>query len=143
MNQWSIGNGQSSKLTVEVLTGPANDSGYDWIETNITIAAGKFAGQFRASLLLRELIHFLAQLEVLNRDLKGEAQFHTIENQLQLTITMDRSGHYTGSGYVMDEAGTGNKLIFTILGDQTEFAPTIRQLSESIEKCKSSANQAL
>ena len=143
MNEWSIGNGHSARLTIQILTRPANDSGYDWIEACVSISAGRFSGQFRASLLLRELISFLSQLEVLNRDLKGEAEISTIEDQVHLKLSMDHSGHYTGSGYVMDEAGTGNKLIYTICGDQTEFPITIRELSQAIEKCKRADNQPL
>jgi hypothetical protein len=103
----------------------------NWIECEIEISAGGFRGKFPASLRSEEFRPFLDGLHALSRALEGTASFATMEDQLELSLTADGTGHVHVSGEATDAAGIGNRLRFEFDVDQT-YLPAICQSLEAI-----------
>jgi hypothetical protein len=136
MKKWSIGFSDSQKVSVELLSPPDNTDEYKWIRSRVDITVGGFRGQANLSILLQELELFRDQLTVLQQSLKGEAEFTTIENQLYLKLKADHLGHIGIEGYVMDDAGVGNKLDFSFEIDQSFLKSTLDELVSCIQESK-------
>ncbi len=116
---------------MELLSSPAEGEGYDWISATASVVAGGFTGQTRLMITFADLKYFRNELRELQKSLKGEAEFNTIEGQIYLKLTTDGLGHINVDGYLMDEAGIGNKLIFEFGIDQT----FLKQTLDEIEMC--------
>ena len=139
MTTWSIGYADSARLFIELLSPPAVDCGYDWISARATIDVGGFHGVTQLMITLADLIRFRDNIRRLYKELKGEAEFTTIEQQISFTVTTDRLGHMNVSGYLADDPSFGNKLTYSIGIDQTFLQKTISELEECIrisEKAK-------
>ena len=136
MTTWSIGHSENERFTVELLSPSAKDEGYDWITARAIIAVGGFHGDTQLMITLSDLIRFAEQLQRLNNKLKGEAEFTTIEDQVRIKLTTDGLGHITATGYLIDQAGTGNELRFTLDLDQTFLQETINQIEQAIKQSK-------
>jgi hypothetical protein len=136
MNTWSIGHGETQRITFAVSPEYEGDGGYEWLTASADIQAGAFSGRVDLSLLFSELIYFYDQLEPLYRNLKGEAHFRTIEGQVELDVSIDRTGHVQVAGALMDMAGTGNTLNFVFGFDQTDLSDTIKDLKKCIGNIK-------
>ncbi len=80
--------------------------------------------------LTADFSQFLTQLVNLHDSLNGKAEFQTLEEQLFLELKGDGKGHINIRGEAMDMAGIGNRLIFNILIDQTQFRMSISQLKK-------------
>ncbi len=70
----------------------------------------------------------MIQLKLLYNKLDGSAVFNTIENQVNINIVGDGVGHLTAKCELMDFAGNGNVLLFTINFDQSHLPKIINQL---------------
>ena len=132
MSTWSIGSSEHERLAITLLSGPAEDEGYDWVSARATIAAGGFRGDSNVMLTFTDLVRFQQELHTLYRELKGEAALTTVEDQVNLKLTMDKLGHIEAAGYLMDEAGVGNCLTFTLSLDQTFLKQTLSELDTAI-----------
>jgi len=89
---------------------------------------GGFTGHFPANFLLAELQRFRDDVAELYRKLDGTVAFEPIEGQLKLRFEVDHLGHVAVSGSAMDTAGTGNRLSFRLMIDQTYLPALIKQL---------------
>ncbi len=96
-----------------------------------------FSGTFDTDLLFVEIEAFFASLSLFYSDLKGEAEFSTIEGQLEFKLTANALGQVLLTGFAEDLAGGGNRLEFTIKIDQSYLGQTIAELSRVIEYFKS------
>ena len=85
---------------------------------------------------LADMLPFQKEFHVLYKNLKGEAVLATIEDQIRLKLTTDSLGHIKVSGHLMDQAGTGNRLTFTIDLDQTFLGHAISELDVAIADVK-------
>jgi hypothetical protein len=130
--KFSFGDLEHKSLEVDILAYERAPVGeyYDdnWLTSQIRVRAGGFRGQIDAAILTSELAGFLAQLRLLCETLSGKAEFSTLEEQLQLTLTGDGKGHIHLTGHVADQPGIGNRLLFTLNFDQTQLAESMRQL---------------
>ena len=106
--------------------------GYDWINATVHIEVGAFKGDNQISICLSDVIRFKDQLEPVYRNLKGFAEFKTIEDQLYIRIDLDDLGHVQASGYLIDDFVLGNKLNFNIQYDQTLLWHTISEIDEML-----------
>jgi len=52
---------------------------YEWVESIVEIKSGCFNGKVKLLIILSDVFTFLKQIELMYRDLKGVAQFSTIE----------------------------------------------------------------
>jgi len=130
---FSIGYFDKERLEVSLLGKPANAKieGYDWVNARVQVDVGGFKGNVGISIGLSDIIRFKDQLEPVYRDLKGIAEFTTMEGQLYIRIEMDSLGHVQASGYLLDDF-IGNKLSFNIQYDQTLLGHTISEIDEML-----------
>jgi len=119
---------QNEFLLVQVLgrSHPQCDDYWDgnWIEAQISLSAGGFQGRFGASLRSEEFVRLRAGLRLVYASLGTTipthvAEFTTLEEQLSIKVVGDGLGHFTAECVAVDEAGTGNRLEFTLRFDQT------------------------
>jgi hypothetical protein len=82
----------------------------------VEVVAGAFRGFVSAALRADELQSFRDAIKRLDDSLQGEAVLSSMEDWLNLRITVDRAGHLEVSGNVSDRPGVGNQLTFTIDG---------------------------
>ena len=136
MNTWSIGHGESQRITFIVASEYEGDGGYEWLTASTTIQAGPFSGRVDLALLYSDLIRFYDQLERLYRNLNGEAHFTTIERQVELIVSVDRTGHVKVTGRLMEMAGAGSALDFVFGFDQTDLSGTLNDLKKCIGNIK-------
>ncbi len=100
----------------------------NWIQAIVTVKAGAFSGQFKTELMTTDFYKFKQQFSRLYDNLDGMAIFDTIEGQINIKIKGDGIGHFEANCMVMDYAGTGNKLDFEIIFDQTIIPNIVGQL---------------
>lgn len=104
----------------------------NWLITKITVGAGGFRGKVDVSLMTDELKEFLGSLQELYKTLRGEAVLETMEDLLELRLQGDGKGHIKLFGRVLDQAGFGNCLNFSLSFDQTELFGSISQLEDVV-----------
>jgi hypothetical protein len=134
MPSFSVGYGEKERLEVTLIGVPAdvNVEGYDWIGARVQVEVGGFQGDVELTICLSDVISFKEQLEPVYRDLTGKAEFTTIEAQLYISIEVNKLGHVTATGYLIDELAGGNKLTFEITYDQTSLWHTIAEIDEAL-----------
>src|SRR6266508_1970847 len=125
MNGFRIGRGVSEYLNVQV-TGrshPGSEDYWDgnWVDADIEIDAGSFQGRFGAYLRVEELKDFRNAIARLYSFDSKEAKFKTMEEQLHINITGNGLGRFTAVCEALDQAGIGNRLIFSLEFDQSEI----------------------
>src|SRR5689334_5098574 len=96
---FSIGYADKERLEVILLGHPADpkSEGYDWIKGLVRIDVGAFKGELEITLCVSDIIRFKEQLEPVYKNLKGVAEFKTIEDQLAIRIEVDQLGHVEAS----------------------------------------------
>jgi hypothetical protein len=100
----------------------------NWLTAKIQVCAGAFRGTVDAAIVTNELANFLAQLRALYENLRGTAEFTTLEEQLHLVLSSDRSGHVELAGDVVDQPGSGNRLNFILHFDPSQLRQSIAEL---------------
>jgi hypothetical protein len=133
---FSFGHSEQERIEVDVLRyerAPAGEY-YDdnWLTVEIRICAGGFHGNAVAAILTRELVEFASRVRPLFKTLSGSADFTTMEGHLTLLLVGDGKGHIELRGEVADQAGTGNRLHFTLQFDQSQLGASIRELDRVI-----------
>ena len=127
----TIGAG-SSRLQLRVLrrSHPQCTDYWDgnWLNGDLAVTAGAFSGRVQAGIRTDELSRFLAQLQLLDRTLRGEAVLATMDFWLDVQIKGDGRGHFVAECWVRDEPGMGSRLEFQTHFDQTEIPPMLRSL---------------
>jgi len=105
----------------------------NWLSVEVAIHAGAFRGKFQAAFLTGELSAFLDQLKVLLAELRGEARFSTLEEQLTLALEGNGLGQIDLRGRAADQSGIGNQLSFQLALDQTHLQAAVRSLEAAID----------
>ena len=100
----------------------------NWISAGIRVEVGAFKGHVAASLRREDFPVLRDGLKKLYADLKGQVKFTTLEEWIELEITGDGRGHFTGRGFVIDNLWGKNRLEFEIQFDQTELPRLIGEL---------------
>jgi hypothetical protein len=101
----------------------------NWITAEVKLSARSFTGQFSTLIRSEELVSFYLQLNQLQSDLKGTAEFTTMEHGLEIQMNGDGLGHMTAYCKVRDWAGTQpNTLQFYLKTDQTFTRSTLNDL---------------
>jgi hypothetical protein len=134
MPSFSVGYPEKKRLEVHLIGVPAaaNTEGYDWIKALVHIEVGGFSGSVEITMCVSDMIRFKEQLEPAYRDLDGVAEFKTIEDQLYIRIEVNRLGHVSATGYLIDDLADGNKLSFEITYDQTLLWHTLSEIDEAL-----------
>jgi hypothetical protein len=106
----------------------------NWVIAMISVAAGGFRGSVRASLRTDEIHRFNEGLKFVNQNLFGAAVLESMEHWISLTVKAGSRGRIEISGELMDGAGVGNVLSFSLAEvDQTYLAGWISDLDD-VEK---------
>jgi len=131
---FSVGYPNKERIEVTLLGPPVDPKteGYDWIKGLVQVEVGAFRGELEIYLCVSDMIRFKEQLEPVYRNLKGVAEFKTIEDQLAIRIEVDKLGHVEATGFVLDDFVYGNKLQFNISYDQTLLWHTISEIDEAL-----------
>lgn len=82
---------------------------------------------------ISDLERLRQQLEYLYRNLKGRAEFQTLEGDITIGFTGDGLGHFTTECRVVDFLGSASVLNTEIIFDQTFIPDLIRQLDMILE----------
>jgi hypothetical protein len=133
-----IGASDADHLSIAVLSREhaGADDYWDgnWVVTTISVVAGGFTGQVRASLRMDEIHRFNEGLKFVNQNLFGAAVLDSLEHWIALTVKAGSRGQIEVSGELADQAGAGNVLTFELPEvDQTYLASWIDALDD-IEK---------
>ncbi len=131
---WSLGHPERERISFELLPPVADKEteGYDWINARVKIQVGSFYGQTELMLTVYDIVQFKKQIESLYRDLKGSAEFTTIEGQVGFKVNTDNLGHMYMTGFLKDDVSSGNELAFVIEFDQTLLRQTIHEIDNAL-----------
>ena len=119
---------------LEIVVGHPTQSDADdywdanWISAGIRVEVGAFKGHVAASLRREDFPPLRDGLKKLYADLTGQVKFTTMEEWIELEITGDGRGHFTGRGFVIDNLWGKNRLVFELQFDQTELPRLIGEL---------------
>ena len=91
---WSVGYSDRERISFRLFPPVADkdSEGYDWIRAKASIKAGDFFGETDLMLTLADITQFRDQTVTLHRELKGCAEFTTIEGQVDFKIETDVPG---------------------------------------------------
>lgn len=101
---FSIGHSDRERLEVNLLgLDKPKNAHDDWIRASVRADVGAFQANLEIWICFGDIVQFKEQLEPVYRDLKGVAEFKTLEGQLYIRIELDHLGHVLASGYLLDE----------------------------------------
>ena len=106
----------------------------NWIRSEVEVRVGGFQGRFEAQLMTTDFPPFRDGLRALEKDLRGEVSFETLEEQVRVKVRGDGRGHINLDGELADVAGMGNRLAFHLEIDQTFLGAALQQLDALIEQ---------
>jgi hypothetical protein len=129
MHAVTIGTADGDRVTISVLGrmhGDATDFwDGNWLISPIEVHVGSFAGRISAGLRSDEIQGFREDLERVYRDLHGTARLTSMEEWLDLTMTITATGQFEVAGRMIDNPGSGNELRFEIDGLDQSHAPEL------------------
>jgi|GEM_PF-4921620 len=114
--------------------GKENSEG--WLTTTVCFDYKDFSARFPIYLMLNDIYPFFEQLEVLNKDLKGEANFTTIEGNIDLKLLTDGLGHIEINGKIRHGSDYSLETSFIIPSDQTFLNALLNQCKEILKNGK-------
>jgi len=107
----------------------------NWINVRIVIRVGAFNGSYKAQLRNVDFLDFNNELKNLYQNLDGFANFHCLEDYLQIKIKGDSLGHFSADCIATDNPGIyGNKLEFTLEFDQTEIHSMTKMIDDLLNE---------
>jgi hypothetical protein len=124
----TIGTAGGDRVTITVLGRMHEATDYwdgNWLFSPLEIHAGGFAGHLSAGLRMDEIRRFRLELEQAYRDLRGSARLSSMEDWLDLTMTVTGAGQFEVKGVARDRSGGGNELHFEIDGLDQSHAPAL------------------
>jgi hypothetical protein len=102
----------------------------NWLFSPVEVVVGGFTARVPAGLRAEELRAFREELAKAYDDFGGVARLTSMEDWLELTVTVAKSGGVEVEGLAIDGHGTGNKLSFRIGDlDQSELPGILDALS--------------
>ena len=124
--------GEYISLTVSGRECPSSGDYWDanWLRCAVEITVGAFRGYLEGMIRTEELERFRGQLQRLNEQLDGEAEFSTLEDWISLRLIGDGRGHIEARCRLCDDPAGGNRLTCRLNMDQTFLPPLLRELSE-------------
>ena len=113
---FSIGYPEKERLELICLSRPGDprSEGYDWVRALVQVEVRGFKGELEIYICVSDMVRFKEELVPAYQNVGGVAEFKTIEDQLFITIEVDKLGHVQASGYLVDDFVAGNKLNFHI-----------------------------
>ena len=121
------------KQVFDFPTATCHWGGYDAVAT-IKIKAGDFRVISECYLSTGQLYELLQQFIACNEQLSGVVPFTSYEGNLKFEAQYDNLGHVSLTGSFWANSQFDNKLLFTIVTDQTFIRKTIGQLVLIVRK---------
>lgn len=111
---------------------PENTDYWDgnWLIAAAEVSAGAFRGKLQGYLRTEEFIVFSQELTKLYNNLKGTAQFSTMEGWLEINLTGDGVGHIQADCLLNDNPIIGNTLKFSLEIDQTYIPLLLKSIKQ-------------
>ncbi|HEX7174772.1 MAG TPA: hypothetical protein VF240_05770 [Pyrinomonadaceae bacterium] len=138
MTGFRIGRDDSEYLSVQITSHshPGSQDYWDgnWVNAEIEIDVGSFSGRYDAYLRVEELKDFRDALARLYSFDSNEAKFETMEEQLSISIKGNGLGHFMAECEALDQAGIGNRLLFSLEFDQTEIPEMLKGLDTVVQE---------
>lgn len=124
------------KITILGRSYPEADGHADgnWLGAQVDFSIGSFEGGTKPSLRSNEIERFYKEVLALYESLKGEAQYRSIEEWLEICLIGNGRGGVNASGYISDGPDFENKLYFKINLDQTYLKGLMNGLKETLQK---------
>lgn len=132
---------QFVKIQVAGKTYPDSMDRWDggWLNSKINLLLGSFNGIFNANLRIDEFKNFLKDVERLNKTLKGQATYQSMEDWLIIEIeNVDSLGNLSASIVAKDSLEGNNKISGTIMLDQTYLKTIIAEIKAMLGKLENS-----
>jgi hypothetical protein len=131
---FSIGFPERERVEVSLLGGAADPAseGFDWVRARVRVEVGGLSGDVEIYMCLSDMVRFKEQLEPVYRNLRGAAEFTTIEGQLFIRVEVNHLGHARATGHLIDDVTTSNRLSFDIEFDQTMLGRTISEIDRAL-----------
>ena len=123
--------------TVLSLNDIGKEDSEGWLTANVIFDYRGFTANFPIYLMLNDIYSFLDELKELNKHLKGQATFATVEKNVDLVLLGDGLGHIEFNGKIRHDNDYNLVTNFEIPSDQTFLAPLIFQCEEIIKRVKS------
>lgn len=117
MSTVTFGTASGDRVTISVLGRMHAATDYwdgNWLITPVEIHVGGFVGRLSAGLRADEIHQFRMDLQRIYRSLHGSARLSSMEDWLDLSITVTGSGQFEVKGVARDQPGAGNELHFQI-----------------------------
>lgn len=127
---FSVGQSEFPRLEVNTKDSLSRVALDDWLAVDVVIKTHGFAGRVSISIIPAEVISFRDELEPILKNLKGEAEFKTLEGQVQFKVAVDKFGHVVASGILMSDFTGDNQLRFSLAFDQTSLWHTIAEIDD-------------
>ena len=101
----------------------------NWVRSTIHVRTGGFTADVSADLRTDELHRFTDGLAALDGSPSGSAVLRSMEDWIDLTVTLQPDGSCIASGAVKDGLGLGNRLTFALRDlDQTHLSVWLEQM---------------
>lgn len=101
----------------------------NWINCRIQAKSGAFSGTFDAQFMTTDFESFKQQLRRVYESLKGTANFHCLDDYVNIIVTGDGIGHLKAKCTLMESNIPLNELTFELEFDQTYLPDIISQLN--------------
>ncbi len=133
-----VGEDDRERIVISIL-GYTRDECIDkwdsnWVTANIVAKIGRFDGAIDCCLRTEEFPGFAEELRRVYASLQGSAEFTTMEGQLRLRLVGDGLGHYDVAGALRDAPGSGNRLEWQLVIDQTQVREMVRQVEAILDE---------
>lgn len=134
MTFFSLGHPDKERIEVTLIGAPADakTEGCDWTKARAQVWAGGFTGDVQIYICLSDMLRFKQELEPLYANLRGVAEFKTLEDQLYIRVESDALGHIATTGYLKGDFALDDKLTFDLRYDQTLLWQTISEIDEAL-----------
>jgi hypothetical protein len=129
---FSLGFFDRERIEVTLIGSPADKEteGFDWVNARVQVWAGGFTGDVQIYICLSDIVRFRQELEPVYNDLRGVAEFKTLEDQLYVRVESDALGHIAATGYLKGDFARGDELKFDLRFDQTLLFHTLSETAD-------------
>jgi hypothetical protein len=133
--------GDGGRVEIEVLNyerpNATEGSDANWLVCKCGVTVREFSCEVSLSLMADDFVHFLGDLDEVQRSLKGTAVFATLESGLTLEIKFKAAGHADVLGIVKSQLSvlpSRTKLDFSFESDQSFLSHSVAELRAVVQQ---------
>jgi len=131
---FSVGFFDGERIEVTLIGSPADKKteGLDWVKARVQVWTAGFTGDVEIYICVSDIVRFRQELEPVYNDLRGVAEFKTLEDRLYIRIESDALGHITATGYLKGDFVLDAELRFDLRFDQTLLFHTLSETADAL-----------